>query len=103
MVARIILWSDISVAVQVGRPPANDGIRTPLYRSKGSVITLPPLPDEIVNRRLCAHARAGGLSPMFEVAISGDASGENGARNTAAPATVGDFDQHETMHPSLSC
>src|ERR1700730_9083312 len=46
MIARIILWSDISVAVQVGRPPVNDRIGTLLDRSKGSLITLPPSPDE---------------------------------------------------------
>src|ERR1700730_15803849 len=46
MIARIILWPDISVAVQVGRPPVNDRIGTLLDRSKGSLITLPPNPYE---------------------------------------------------------
>ena len=48
MIARIILRPGTMSAwqPQVGRPPANDGIGTLLDRSKGSLITLRPLPDE---------------------------------------------------------
>ena len=48
MIARIILRPGTMSAwqPQVGRPPANDGIGTLLDHSKGSLITLRPLPDE---------------------------------------------------------
>src|SRR5579862_629143 len=79
MIARIILRPDKSAAwePQAGRPPANDGIGTLLDRSKGSLITRRPLPDEDDCATLganpandfCQTARKVGWRPTEKIAV----------------------------------